>query len=94
MVIFFGKTTLFNVIMDALSDALSDLECISLSQFADDGAIWTKHSSAGLAVEKLQKALDVMEAWGTFWGFKVSPDKTKAIIFSRKNKDIKTDSFH
>ena len=35
----------------------------------------------------------MIEAWGTFWGFKVSPDKTKAIIFSRKNKDIKTDSF-
>ena len=64
-----------------------------LSQFADDGAIWTKHSSAELAVKKLQKALDVIEAWGTYWGFKISPDKTKAIIFSRKIKDVKTDSF-
>ena len=85
--------TLFNVIMNTLSEALNDLEGISLSQFADDGAIWTKHSSAGLAVKKLQKALDVIEAWGTYWGFKISPDKTKAIIFSRKIKDIKTDSF-
>ena len=85
--------TLFNVIMNTLSEALNELEGISLSQFADDGAIWTKHSSAGLAVKKLKKALDVIEAWGTYWGFKITPDKTKAIIFSRKIKDVKTDSF-
>ena len=43
-----------------------------------------------MAVKKLQKALGVIEAWE----FKVSSDKTKAIIFSRKkNKDNKTDSF-
>ena len=87
------RPTLFNVIMNTLPEALNDLEGISLSQFADDGAIWTKHSSAELAVKKLQKALDVIEAWGTYWGFKISPDKTKAIIFSRKIKDAKTDSF-
>ena len=34
----------------------------------------------------------MIEAWGTYWGFKISPDKTKAIIFSRKCKDTKTDS--
>ena len=87
------RPTLFNVIMNTLPEALNDLEGISLSQFADDGAIWTKHSSAELAVKKLQKALDVIEAWCTYWGFKISPDKTKAIIFSRKIKDAKTDSF-
>ena len=56
------STTLFNVIMNTLSESLNDFEGISLSQFADDGAIWTKYSSAGLAVKKLQKALDVIEA--------------------------------
>ena len=75
--------------MDTLSDALNYLEGISLSQFADDGVIWTKHTSAELAVKKLQKALDIVEDWSTFWGFKVSPDKTKAIIFSRKKKKKK-----
>ena len=72
-----------------------------MSQFADNGAIWTKYTSAELAVKKLQKALDKIEAWDTFGGLKVSPDKSKAIIFSRKkktnkkkNKDTKTYSFH
>ena len=63
--------------MTTLSEALNDLEGISLSQFADDGAIWTKHSSAGLAVKKLQKALDVIEAWGTYWGFRYHQTKPR-----------------
>ena len=48
--------------MDTLSDALNYLEGISLSQSADDGAIWTKHTSTELAVKKLQQALDVVVA--------------------------------
>ena len=36
---------------------------------------------------KLQKTnLDVVEAWATFWIFKVSPDKTKAIISAEKKR--------
>ena len=49
-----GRTqTLFNAIMDTLSDPLTDIEGISLSlsQFANDGTIWTKHTSAELAVK-------------------------------------------
>ena len=80
---------LFNVIMNTLSEALNDLEGIPLSQFADDETFLRWIGSQ----KNSKKALDVIGAWGTYWGFKMSPDKTKAIIFSRKIKDTKTDSF-
>ena len=74
---------LFNVIINTLDDALGDVPNLSLSQCADDSAIWTKHSSPRLALKKIQSALDKIEMWSQLWGFKISTLKTKAIIFSR-----------
>ena len=75
---------LFNVIINTLDDALGDVPNLSLSQFANDSAIWTKHSSPRLALNKIQSALDEIEMWSQLWGFKISTLKTKAIIFSRR----------
>ena len=44
---------LFNVIINTLDDALGDVPDLSLFQFADDSAIWTKHSSPRLALKKI-----------------------------------------
>ena len=54
---------LFNVIINTLDDALGDVPDLSLFQFADDSAIWTKHSSPRLALKKIQSALDKIEMW-------------------------------
>ena len=54
---------LFNVIINILDDALGDVPDLSLFQFADDSAIWTKHSSPRLALKKIQSALDKIEMW-------------------------------
>ena len=76
---------LFNVIINTLDDALGNL---SLSQFAIDCAIWTKHSSPRLALNKTQSALDEIEMWSQLWGFKISTLKNKAIMFSRRKINI------
>ena len=68
-----------------LSEALNNLEGISLSQFADDSAIWTKHSSAGLAIKKLQKALNMIEAWGTVLGDLSISSQDQGNNFQQKN---------
>ena len=79
---------LFNVIINTLDDALGDVPNLSLSQFANDSAIWTKHSSPRLALNKIQSALDEIEMRSQLWGFKISTLKTKAIIFSRRKINI------
>ena len=68
---------LFNVIINTLDDALGDVPNLSLSQFAIDCAIWTKHSSPRLVLNKIQSALDEIETL-----------KNKAIIFSRRKTNI------
>ena len=79
---------LFNVIINTLDDALGDVPNISLSQFADDSAIWTKHSSPKFALKKIQSALDTIEIWSKLWGFRISTLKTKAIIFTKRKINI------
>ena len=79
---------LFNVIINTLDDALGDVPNLSLSQFADDSAIWTKHSSPKLALKKIQSALDKIEMWSQLWGFRISTLKTRAIIFSKRNINV------
>ena len=51
----------YDVIINTLDDALGDVPNLSLSQFANDSAIWTKHSSPRLALNKIQSALDEIE---------------------------------
>ena len=79
---------LFNVIINSFENALGDVPNLSLSQFADDSAIWTKHSSPRFALKKIQSALDKIEMWSQLWGFTISTLKTKAIIFCRRVVNI------
>ena len=80
---------LFNAIINTLRDHLLKHIGIRLSQFADDGAIYTKHSSPALAVKALQEALKTVEEWAQFWDFKISKTKTEAIIFRNETYDQK-----
>ena len=60
---------LFNAIINTLRDHLLKHIAIRLSQFADDGAIYTKHSSPALAVKALQEALKTVKRMGSILGF-------------------------
>ena len=51
------------------------------SQFADDACQWAVNIN--LAAEYLQRDLDKLARWCAKWRIKLSPEKTKVIIFSK-----------
>ena len=87
---------LFNAIINTLRDHLLKHIGIRLSQFADDGAIYTKHSSPALAVKALQEALKTVEEWAQFWGsqkLKPKPSFSGMKNMIRKNSKTLDSSF-
>ena len=75
--------TLFNIMVNDLS------ECIkysAMSQFADDSAIWLSGSNLNFIQNRMQEDLSNIYLWCEKWGFLLSPNKTLAIIFTRKRK--------
>ena len=55
----------------------------SKSQFADDTALWAASRNVHIAAKLLQKDLRKLAKWCAKWRKKLSPEKTKVIIFSR-----------
>ena len=64
----------------------------SLSQFADDSALWTAAYTHSYATRKLQMGLDLLEGWCRRWRVKLNGDKSKLLFFSR-NKEKCDESF-
>jgi hypothetical protein len=59
---------------------------IQISIFADDIAIWIVGNNTEINLEKIQQALLDIENWSKKWGFKISINKSKAMIFSTKSE--------
>jgi len=74
--------TLFNIMINDIFNNIP--EDIQYSIYADDGAMWINCSNMQSGVEKIQIAIDAVRSWSTRWGLTVSPNKTKAMIFTRK----------
>ena len=55
----------------------------SKSQFADDTALWAASGNVQFAAKLLRKNLRKLRKWCTKWRIKLTPEKTKVIIFSR-----------
>ena len=55
------------------------------SQFADDTALWTASKSVQFAAKLLDMDVRKLAKWCAKWGIKLSPEKTKVIIFSRSS---------
>jgi ribonuclease HI len=60
---------------------------VQISIFADDIAIWITGHDLNYITSQIQKALIEIENWMDKWGFKLSINKSKAIIFN--NTEIK-----
>ena len=63
-------------------------EC-SLSQFADDTALWTSAYTRAFAMRKLQKALNELESWCRKWRVKLNGEKSSLVFISRNRNDDK-----
>ena len=79
---------LCNLIINTLYEALDALP-IDLSQFADDSAIWKCTRKPKAAIKILQEALIIIHNWCKEWGFKISTDKTKVVVFNRRYSTTK-----
>ena len=58
----------------------------SLSQFADDIAIWTSAYTRAFSTHKLQKAVNMLEGWCRRWRVKLNGEKSKLVFISRMRK--------
>lgn len=56
----------------------------TLAMYADDTAILARSLRPHLATAKLQDSIDQLESWLRLWRIDVNPEKSAAILFSRK----------
>ena len=78
------SVTLFAVAINSLMSHLPP--GIQGSLFVDDFAVYCAGSTALQACEKVQIAINAASAWANCRGFKFSPQKTKAVRFTRNRK--------
>ena len=57
----------------------------SKSQFVDGTALWAASKNVQFAAKLLRKDLRKLAKWCAKWRIKLSPEKTKVIIFSRSS---------
>ena len=55
----------------------------SLSQFADDTALWSIAYTHSYAITKLQKALNLLECWCRKWRVKLNGEKSNLVFITR-----------
>lgn len=73
---------LFSVMInDIFSNVCSS---IGVSLFAGDGAMWKRGQNISFIVRKMQKAIGNVEVWALKWGFRLSVNKTKVVVFTNK----------
>lgn len=54
--------------------------------YADDTAIYTKAKSHNIISERLKSYMEELEEWQKRWKIRTNPDKTDAILFSKRRK--------
>ena len=76
---------LFNVM---INDIFKEIGVgFGLSLFADDGAVWKRGRNMKYTTERMQEALNKIVDWGSRWGFKISIEKTKYVVFGNKKTE-------
>ena len=60
----------------------------SLSQFADDTALWSAAYTRSYALLKVQKALNMLEGWCRRWRVKINGDKSNLLFITRTRESI------
>jgi hypothetical protein len=59
---------------------------MNLALFADDTCLYATDRKEGYVLRKIQRVLDSMAVWCKHWNIKINEDKTRAIYFTRRNK--------
>lgn len=70
-----------------INDLFANLPAgVSHSLYADDGALWVSCPSLAEAVDRMQTALALVDAWSHRWGLSISASKTQAMLFTRRRR--------
>lgn len=75
--------TLFNIFINDLL-INENIPSLDYSKFADDVAIWVSDYDPIRCFQKAQNTLVAIEKWSKKWNLNFSPNKSKAMFFSRK----------
>ena len=67
-----------------INDMPKPSEGVSNAIFADDTALWKTGSDLETIIRQMQANLTKVRKWCTSWGFKLSKDKTVAVIFTHR----------
>ena len=77
------SSLLFLIMINDISPASND---ILMSLYADDSSTYTSGNNIAKMFKSMQTTLNKISSWCEEWGFKLSPSKSKLIIFSRIKK--------
>ena len=67
-------------------------EFCSVSQFADDTALYSTAYTASFATLQLQRGMDILEGWCRRWRVKLNASKSNFVLFSR-NREKHTENY-
>ena len=82
---------LWNIIADEVHERIEQEEGVESIGYADDTVLYIKSQDLDLAVETMQNvALPIAKRWADEFGLEIAPDKTVAVIYTRK-QDKKPD---
>lgn len=73
---------LFSIMFDGIFKEIENNTGVAL--FADDGAIWKRGRNITFIMKKMQQILNTVQEWTVKWGFRISQEKTKAMLFTKK----------
>ena len=77
-----------------VNDYPPSINC-SLSQFADDTALWIRSYTKAHGIRNLQKALNELESWCRRWRVKLNGEKSNLIFISRcRDKELENHALH
>jgi hypothetical protein len=61
---------------------------VYLALFADDTSLYATERKEGYVLRKLQRSLNPIETWCERWNIKINEDKTQAIYFSHRRRQL------
>jgi ribonuclease HI len=68
-----------------INDIPKAIDGVEMSLFADDSAIYMGHRSVEVLQKKMQLSMNAIQDWCNKNGFKISINKTNAVLFSKRN---------
>lgn len=75
---------LFNIYTASIHKLVTD-PLVQYLQYVDDWVILTSNENLSIAIQSINQSLELLSSWLKDHNFSLSPSKSKAIIFTKKN---------